>query len=152
MNLRLLLGAAALVALPLTGARAQAGMSLWAGYAKATNDGRSSFDKSGLQLGAQFGLPIIPIGVRGEALTQGAGFDTDHLSYLGSALWQLRVPVAQVYAIGGVGHYGVNDGVTKSGWHLGAGARAGIGRLGVFAELRRHDPLKRTITTVGVTF
>jgi len=151
MKLRLLLGTLAVFALPVT-AEAQAGISLWAGFARASNDGASTFDKTGLQLGAQFGVPLVPIGVRGEVLTQGMGFDSEHLSYLGSALWQLRFPVAQLYVIGGIGRYGITDGETKSGWNLGAGARLGIARLGLFAEVRRHDPLERTITTIGLTF
>ena len=152
MRVRHLFGTALLLALPLMGAQAQTGISLWAGYAKASNEGASSFDKTGIQLGAQLGIPIVPIGVRAEALTSGMGFDTDHLSYLGSALWQLRFPVAQVYAIGGMGRYGIADGETKSGWHLGGGARLGLSRLGVFAEVRRHNPLRRTVTTIGLTF
>jgi hypothetical protein len=28
----------------------------------------------------------------------------------------------------------------------------GVSRLGGFVEMRRHDPLKRTIMTLGITF
>ena len=43
-------------------------------------------------------------------------------------------------------------GERESGWNYGAGVRVGLSRLGRFAEMRRHDPLKRTIMTLGITF
>jgi hypothetical protein len=113
----------------------------------------STFPKDAKQLGAQLTLPLIPLGVRAEALLLGNRLDTDNISYNVNAVAVMQLPVVQPYGIVGRGRYATAPDTPKEGgWNYGAGARVGVGRLGAFLEMRRHDPLKRTITTIGVTF
>ncbi|NUQ13190.1 MAG: hypothetical protein HUU26_12825 [Gemmatimonadaceae bacterium] len=144
-----LTSASALVA-PL---RAQTtGLSLWAGIGGAHENGVSTFAKDTKQLGAQLSLPLVPLAVRADAMLQGSRLDADHLSYNLNAVAVMPLPLLQPYGILGRGRYALAPGVKEKGWNYGAGVRVGIARLGVFAEMRKHEPLQRTITTVGVTF
>lgn len=136
-----------------TVARAQAGISLWAGVGGSREAGVSTFAKDAKQLGAQLTLPLIPLGIRADALLLGNKIDTDNVSYNINAVATLPLPIVQPYGIAGRGRYVLEPGATKEmGWNYGAGVRVGLGRLGIFGEMRRHDPLKRTITTIGITF
>jgi hypothetical protein len=132
---------------------AQTGLSLWAGVGGSTEVGVSTFAKDAKQLGAQLALPVIPLGIRADALLIGSDLKADHLSYNVNAVWVMQLPVVQPYAIVGRGRYAIAPGAPKEmGWNAGGGVRLGLARLGVFVEMRRHDPLKRTITTLGITF
>ena len=136
-------------------ASAQTGISLWAGVGGSREAGVSTFPKDAKQLGAQLTLPVIPLGVRADALLLGNSFDTDNISYNVNAVAVMQLPVVQPYGIVGRGRYVTSpdtDLPKVTGWNYGAGLRVGLARLGIFAEMRRHDPLKRTITTIGVTF
>ena len=136
-----------------TSASAQTGLSLWAGIGGSTEAGVSTFTKDAKQLGAQLTLPVIPLGIRADALLIGTDLKADNLSYNVNAVWALPLPVVQPYAIVGRGRYMIAPGAPKEmGWNAGGGVRVGLARLGVFVEMRRHDPLKRTITTLGITF
>ena len=133
--------------------QAQTGLSMWAGVGGSREAGVSTFAKDAKQLGAQLTLPLIPLGLRADALLLGHKIDTDNLSYNVNAVAVMQLPLVQPYGIVGRGRYVVAPGAPKEmGWNYGAGVRLGVSRLGVFAEMRRHDPLKRTITTLGVTF
>ena len=148
-----LLGIAGALVLSTTAAHAQTGLSLWAGVGGSREAGVSTFAKDAKQLGAQLTLPMIPLGVRAEALLLGNKVDDDNLSYNLNAVAVMQLPLVQPYGIIGRGKYAlVPDGDRVSGWNYGAGVRVGVSRLGLFAEMRRHDPLKRTITTLGITF
>lgn len=134
-------------------AQAQTGLSLWAGIGGSAEAGVSTFARDAKQLGAQLSLPLIPLGLRADALLLGSKVDTDHLSYNVNAVATIQVPLVQPYAIAGRGRYVIAPGAPKEmGWNYGGGVRVGVARLGIFAEMRRHEPLKRTITTVGITF
>lgn len=133
-------------------AEGQAGVSFWVGAATASDSGASRLGTKGYYGGVQLGLPLMPVGVRVEALHSGTGFSQKHMSYMGSGVVQLRLALFQLYGLAGVGRFAVSDSTTKNGWHAGAGGRVGFGRLGAFLELRRIDPLARTVTTLGVTF
>ena len=134
-------------------AQAQTGLSLWAGIGGSREAGISTFAKDAKQLGAQLTLPVIPLGVRAEALLLGTEIDKDHLSYNVNAVAVMQLPLVQPYGIVGRGRYVVAPNAPKEfGWNYGAGVRVGVSRIGAFVEMRRHDPLKRTITTLGVTF
>ena len=136
-----------------TPSQAQTGLSLWAGVGGSREAGISTFTKDAKQLGAQLTLPVIPLGIRADALLLGTKVDTDNLSYNVNAVAVMQLPIVQPYGIVGRGRYVVAPGAPKEmGWNYGAGLRVGVSRLGVFAEMRRHDPLKRTITTLGITF
>lgn len=134
-------------------AQAQTGLSLWAGVGGSAEAGVSTFAKDAKQLGAQLSLPLIPLGIRADALLLGNKVDADNLSYNVNAVATIQLPLVQPYAIAGRGRYVIApDAPKEMGWNYGAGVRAGVSRLGIFAEMRRHEPLKRTIMTVGITF
>jgi hypothetical protein len=136
-----------------TSAKAQTGLSLWAGVGGSREAGVSTFPKDAKQLGAQLTLPVIPLGIRADALLIGDELETDNLSYNVNAVAVMPLPLVQPYALIGRGRYVLApDAPKEMGWNYGAGVRAGVSRLGIFAEMRRHDPLKRTILTLGVTF
>jgi len=134
-------------------AQAQTGLSLWAGIGGSREAGVSTFAKDAKQLGAQLTLPLIPLGLRADALLIGSEVETDYLSYNVNAVAVMPLPLVQPYGIVGRGKYVIAPGAPKeAGWNYGAGVRVGVSRLGAFVEMRRHDPLKRTITTLGITF
>ena len=136
-----------------TTAEAQTGLSLWAGVGGSREAGVSTFPKDAKQLGAQLTLPVIPLGIRADALLIGNKVDTDHLSYNVNAVAVMQLPVVQPYGIVGRGRYVIApDAPKEMGWNYGGGVRAGVSRIGVFVEMRRHQPLQRTITTLGITF
>jgi hypothetical protein len=128
------------------------GISMWAGMGSSSQVGSAEFGKQARQLGIQLGLPVIPIALRADALLLGSGLNTDAVSYIVSAVVQLRFPVVEPYALIGRGKYARSPTSKVEGFNVGAGARAGIGRLGFFAEIRRHDVIGRTVTLAGVTF
>jgi hypothetical protein len=143
----------ALVLSTAAAAKAQTGLSLWAGIGGSREAGVSTFAKDAKQLGAQLTLPLIPLGLRADALLIGNKVDTDYLSYSVNAVAVMQLPLVQPYAIAGRGRYVLAPDAPKEfGWNYGAGVRIGVARLGAFVEMRRHDPLKRTITTLGITF
>lgn len=133
-------------------AGAQAGITLWAGIGGAHENGVSTFAKDTKQLGAQIGAPLVPIAVRADAMLQGQDLDLDYVSYNVNAVAVMPLPLVQPYGIMGRGRYALAPTVKETGWNYGGGVRVGVGRLGVFAEMRRHEPLQRVITTLGITF
>jgi hypothetical protein len=133
-------------------ASAQTGLTIWAGAGGASQDGSVTFGKDAKQLGVQVGLPVIPVAVRADAMLFGSKFDRDAISYTVNGVVQMRLPVVQPYALLGRGRYAYAPGEKVSGWDFGAGVRAGVGRFGVFGEVRRHDAIGRTVTVLGVTF
>jgi len=134
-------------------ANAQTGLSLWAGVGGSREAGVSTFPKDAKQLGAQLTLPVIPLGIRADALLIGNKLDTDNLSYNVNAVAVMQLPLVQPYGIVGRGRYVIAPEAPKEmGWNYGAGVRLGVARLGAFVEMRRHQPLQRTITTLGITF
>jgi hypothetical protein len=134
-------------------ASAQTGLSLWAGIGGSAEAGVSTFAKDAKQLGAQLTLPVIPLGLRADALLLGNKLETENLSYNVNAVAVMQLPLVQPYAIVGRGRYVIAPGAPKeTGWNTGAGVRVGVSRLGAFVEMRRHHPLRRTITTLGITF
>ena len=136
-----------------TTANAQTGLSLWAGVGGSREAGVSTFPKDAKQLGAQLTLPVIPLGLRADALLVGSKLDADNLSYNVNAVAVMQLPLVQPYAIAGRGRYVIAPEAPKEmGWNYGAGVRLGVARLGAFVEVRRHQPLQRTITTLGITF
>lgn len=142
------LALALVLAAPL---QAQSGLSLWLGAGRAT-DGEGFAIKNGHMYGGlQLGLPLLPFALRGEALVAGSKITSNSTSFLGSAVVQLKLPIVQPYAIAGYGMYGRGAADEERGLHFGAGLRVGVSRLGLFAEVRRHDPIRKTLATVGIT-
>lgn len=149
----ILAGAIGLTSLAGIGAPAAAqGITLWAGVGGAHEAGVSSFAKDTRQLGAQLAIPLVPLAVRADAMVQGTELDRDRISYNVNAVVVMPLPLVQPYGILGRGQYAIAPGARMAGWNYGGGVRVHVGRLGVFAEMRRHEPLLRTITTLGVTF
>ena len=136
-----------------TTAEAQTGLSLWAGVGGSREAGVSTFPKDAKQLGAQLTLPVIPLGIRADALLIGNKLDSDNLSYNVNAVAVMQLPLVQPYGIVGRGRYVIAPEAPKEmGWNYGAGVRVGLSRIGAFVEMRRHQPLQRTIMTLGITF
>jgi hypothetical protein len=131
---------------------AQTGLSFWAGVGASAQSGKVVFDKDAKQLGVQLGLPVIPIAVRGEALQFGSGFDTDAISYSINGVLRMPLPIVQPYLIVGEGRYAQSKIDKVTGFNAGVGARLGLGRFGIFAEVRRHEAIRRTVSMLGVTF
>ena len=152
--IRIVAGAAGLTSAMLTAepAAAQAGLSMWAGIGGSRESGVSTFAKDTKQLGAQLSVPLVPLAVRADAMLQGSDLDIDNVSYNVNAVAVMQLPLVQPYGLLGRGRYALAPNVKETGWNYGAGVRAGVARLGVFVEMRRHQPLQRTITTLGVTF
>lgn len=135
--------------------QAQGGISVWGGIGASLgeNDQPPQLSKDTKQLGLQFSLPALPIGVRADALVFGSEYDMDHLSWNVNAVFRIPFAVVQPYGIIGTGEYAIAPGVPKErGWNAGGGLRLGLGRLGIFAEVRRHDPLDRNVMIAGITF
>src|SRR4029079_15337492 len=108
--------ATALVTLPVASARAQAGLTFWAGYAQAADSGSAKMETKGIQAGAQLGLPLVPIALRVDALHWGTKFEPGYISLLGSGVIQIRLPLLQLYGLGGWGKFAVTDSTTATGW------------------------------------
>jgi hypothetical protein len=149
-GLAVVLGAS-MLAVPAA-ARAQTGISIWAGAGGASTDGTVTFGKDAKQLGVQLAVPILPVAVRADALLLGSDFTTDALSYDLNAVFQMRLPVIQPYGIIGRGRYAQSPTTKVTGWNYGVGARVGLGRFGIFGEVRKHQEIHRTISVIGVTF
>lgn len=131
-------------------AAAQAGISLGAGVGGTWRDGKLSGDNLHGLAYVRLGFPLVPYGARGDFLVfdqPGAGTE---LALIGSGILSLNAPLIQPYAIVGIGKYGFGDNNT-TGVSFGAGVRVG-GRRGLFLENRRHDPIKRTLVSLGVSF
>lgn len=134
---------------------AQTGLSVWGGIGASLGEGEEapSLSKDTKQLGLQFSLPAVPLGIRADALVFGSEYDSDHLSWNVNAVFRMTFPVVQPYGIIGTGEYAIAPGLPKErGWNAGAGVRIGVSRLGIFAEVRRHDPLDRNVMVAGITF
>src|SRR5262245_39878993 len=52
---------------PALSAKAQAGLSFWAGYAQSSDSGAVLMETKGVQAGVQLGLPLVPIAFRADA-------------------------------------------------------------------------------------
>lgn len=148
----LMIGSMAALAVAPSRALAQMGMTVWAGAGGSSQDYRMTFGRDTKQVGVQVGVPLLPIAVRADAMLFGSRIDTDALSYNVNAVLQMRLPVLQPYALVGRGRYATSPTTKMSGFNVGAGARLGLGRFGVFGEIRRHDPISRTVTVLGLTF
>lgn len=133
-------------------AGAQSGLTLWGGVGTWARSGEATSGRTTTHLGAQLAVPLVPVAVRAEVMAVNSDFAMDRLSYNFNAVARMPLPLVQPYAIAGRGAYRMAPGLKEYGWNTGAGVRAGIGRVGLFAEMRRHHPIRRTITTVGVTF
>jgi hypothetical protein len=117
---------------------------------------RSTGDAGGSELNmiaaAQLDVPLLPLAVRADAMLVGWNSDAGPLSLSANLVLPLRLPVVTPYVMAGYGKYGVGSAQTMKGWNAGAGVRLGVGRVGVFAEARRHQVYARDAYSFGLTF
>ena len=142
-----------LIAASLTAGRtvaAQAGISLGAAVGSAIHDGKLDNDALHGLLYLRLGFPLVPYGARGDVIVFDAADAGTEVALIGSAVMSIGIPLVQPYVLAGFGKYGFSDG-SSSGVSFGAGIRVG-GRRGLFLEGRRHDPINRTMVSVGVAF
>jgi hypothetical protein len=93
---------------------------------------------------------VLP-GVRADAYAVNAPSGAGKFSLALNAVLSVPIPVVRPYLIGGWGQYGIDKSGSQSGWNIGAGIRASVGK-GVFAEYRRHQRIGRDLLTLGITF
>ncbi|MGQ0643552.1 MAG: hypothetical protein ACT4P6_22625 [Gemmatimonadaceae bacterium] len=131
-------------------ASAQAGISLGAAVGSVWHDNKLSGDELHGLVYLRIGVPLVPYAARGDLFI----FDQPDADYdvglIGSAVMSVSLPLIQPYAIAGIGRYGLGDGGT-TGLSFGAGVRVG-GRRGLFLEGRRHEPINRTLVSLGIAF
>lgn len=148
-----LLALLALPALPAT-ARAQGGLSVWLGAGRPIS--RDSIPRTFKNLDAygalQLDVPLLPVGLRGDVSIGSADFANGQRNATASLIFPLRLPFVQPYGMVGYGVYDWGKAREDRGVSYGAGVRVHVSRLGVFAQVRRHEPLKRTLGTIGMTF
>jgi hypothetical protein len=137
------------MAFSATDAAAQVRLSVAGGLSFPTGDHHLDTGYH-VQVGADFGLPILPMGLRVDGAFNRFNEDHGHYQVLnGSINGVLNIPllVATPYLIGGVGLYSAEDeahgGERETGLGLngGAGLRLPLPGLSVFAEARLHYPL-----------
>jgi hypothetical protein len=129
---------------------AQAGISLGAAVGSSWLHSKLSGDDLHGLVYLRLGLPLVPYGARGDFLVLDRP-DADYdFGVIGSAVVSLNAPLVQPYALVGVGRYGFGDGAT-TGVSFGGGLKVG-GRRGLFLEARRHDPINRTLVSLGLAF
>jgi hypothetical protein len=101
---------------------------------------------------AELHLPLIPLGVRGDAMFMTSS-KSGALSLGANAVYRLPIPIVTPYATAGYGLYGVGSSSRTGGWAVGAGLRVGVpGGPGLFGEVRRHERLRRDVVTLGLAF
>jgi len=151
-----LLSCAALMALLASPAlaRAQGGLSFWVGAGSPI--ARDSIPRTLKNLDAyaalQLDVPLIPVGLRGDVSIGSADFTDGQRNATASLIFPLRLPFVQPYGMLGYGVYDWGKVGEEKGMSYGAGVRVHAARLGVFVQVRRHEPLKRTLGTIGLTF
>lgn len=148
-----LLALLTLSAVPVT-AQAQGGLSVWLGAGRPIT--RDSIPRTLKNLDAygalQLDVPLLPVGLRADVSVGSADFSDGQRNATASLILPLRLPFVQPYGMLGYGVYDWGKAREERGISYGAGVRVHVSRLGVFAQVRRHEPLKRTLATVGMTF
>jgi hypothetical protein len=128
------------------------GVSLWLGAGRPVkNSGPITAKGSDFSLGVQLDVPLLPVALRAEGSMTGTDIRHAPKNYMASAVIPLRLPGIQPYGIAGYGAYSYGKPEEVRGYNYGAGVRFGLGRAGLFGEVRRHDKLKRTVGTIGIT-
>jgi hypothetical protein len=127
-------------------------LSLWIGAGRSVRDsGSITLKSSDVSLGLQLDVPVVPFALRAEGMVSGADIVDGPKSWFLNAVVPLRLPGVQPYLIGGYGVYSRGTPFEVEGVNYGVGARIGLGRLGLFGEVRKHDKLDRTTGTIGIT-
>ncbi|MBK6306290.1 MAG: hypothetical protein IPF87_05240 [Gemmatimonadetes bacterium] len=129
-------------------------ISLWLGAGRTVYKDSISFSPRNLDAhgAVQLDLPLFPVALRGDVTFAGGDFREGRRNVIASAVVPLRLPVIQPYAMAGYGIYDWGKGGEERGLSYGAGVRLQLGGLGLFGQLRRHEPLDRSVATLGVVF
>jgi len=129
---------------------AQAGISLGAAVGSSWRDSKISGDDLHGLLYLRLGVPLVPYGARGDFMVFDTPDSGTEMALIASGVMSLNAPLIQPYALLGIGKYGFGDN-SETGISFGGGVRIG-GRRGLFLEGRRHDPINRTLLSVGIAF
>lgn len=155
---RRLLWSLPLVAVLAVGFAADAGaqrpVSLWVGagrqvMADSSRGSPRSLDAYGA---LQLDVPLLPFALRGDLAVVGTDIRTGRRNAIVSAVFPLRLPIVQPYAMVGYGVYDWGRAGEDRGVSLGAGVRLQLGGVGLFGQVRRHQALDRNIATLGLVF
>lgn len=129
-------------------------ISLWLGAGRPVRSDSISFSTRNLDAygAVQLDLPLLPVALRGDVTFAGADFRQGRRNVIASAVLPLRLPVIQPYAMAGYGIYDWGKAGEDRGLSYGAGVRLQLGGFGIFGQVRRHEPIDRSIGTIGVVF
>jgi len=135
-------------------------ISLWLGAARPVSvdsvaRGARSLRNVDLAAAVQLDAPLLPVALRADvsvAPQRGGDFADGRRNAIVSAVLPLRLPLVQPYAMAGYGVYDWGRSLERRGVSYGAGVRLQLGGVGLFGQLRRHEPLDRSIGTVGLVF
>ena len=154
MTKRFLMLPAILLACLAAPAHGQSPLSLWVGVGRPVTTDSVSFSPKNLDAYAalQLDLPLLPFGVRADATIAGGDIKQGRRNVSASAIIPLRLPIVEPYGMVGYGIYDWGKADEDRGINYGVGVRVHVARLGVFAQVRRHEALKQSIGTLGMTF
>lgn len=138
----------------------QRALSVWLGAARpvwrdSLEQGVRSRRHVDATAALQLEVPLLPIALRADvsvASRSGGDFADGRRNGIVSAVAPLRLPLVQPYAMAGYGVYDWGRPLERRGVSYGAGVRLQFGGLGVFGQVRRHEPLDQSIGTVGLVF
>lgn len=141
-------------ATPSPAAAQSRAISLWLGAGRPVRSDSISFSTRNLDAygAVQLDLPLLPVALRGDVTFAGADFREGRRNVIASVVLPLRLPVIQPYAIAGYGIYDWGKALEDRGISYGAGVRLQVGGFGIFGQARRHEPIDRSIGTIGVVF
>lgn len=129
-------------------------ISLWLGAGRQVAHDSVSFSLHKLDAygGVQLDIPVLPLALRGDISFAGSDFSRGTRNVSASVVAPLRLPIVQPYAMLGYGIYDWGKDVEFRGINYGAGVRLQLGGLGLFAQVRRHEKIDRSIGTLGLVF
>lgn len=141
-------------AMPSMAAAQSRAISFWLGVGRPVRSDSISFSTRNLDAygAVQLDLPLLPVALRGDVGFAGGDFREGRRNVIASAVLPLRLPVIQPYAIAGYGIYDWGKALEDRGMSYGAGVRLQLGAFGLFGQVRRHEPIDRSIGTIGVVF
>lgn len=140
--------------LPAAGFAQTRPISLWLGAGRQVAHDSVSFSLHKLDAygGVQLDVPVLPVALRGDISFGGSDFSRGTRNVSASVIAPLRLPIIQPYAMLGYGIYDWGKEAEFRGISYGAGLRLQLGGLGLFAQVRRHQKLDRSIGTLGLVF
>lgn len=150
------IGAAAILSasVPVSSEAQTRPISLWLGAGRQVASDSVSFSFKQLDAygAVQLDVPVLPVALRGDISFAGSDFARGTRNVSASVIAPLRLPVIQPYAMLGYGIYDWGKDAEFRGISYGAGLRLQLGSLGLFAQVRRHEKLDRSMGTLGLVF